>query len=316
MPINLDSRTIFLLAATLFIFTTLNAQLYGQESAFDPSSSVSSIDSVDADLSAVITQQDNAIEIGAEGDPYSNVVTTEAFELPNTAPYSTPTTSPEIGSLSDVGVPYTASQPRSNGLFGGIRNYFREASINAPEEGVTISLLGGGAYAGGYVDGFGRSTGDVFRVGDTLGFAIGKRFNRRIRSDFELSWRTSERGGYLPTNPALGYLQIQRQYQTELKHFSGMLNFYYDFERPRGSFLTPYIGTGLGATKQDYQYNADGQPRYENSDTGFAFQAMIGVSAQVMAHNELFIEQRAFSISENNNSRTINDVLFGWRYTF
>ncbi len=196
----------------------------------------------------------------------------------------------------------------------GIGGYFRQASIDAPTEGITLSLLGG--FAGATrIDEFGRDVGDLSVVGRMLGFSLGKRFSSTFRTDFELAWRRAATRRSVwqdPFNPTLV------RYETELKHFSGMINFYHDFDRIGGRFLTPYTGIGLGVSRQQFNLDFDDTSRNDlsTSETRFALQPIAGFSINVTARNAFFFESRGFTTFENDSSNVFNETIFGWRHTF
>ena len=310
----------FTMRPALFLIIALSinlsiTQLQAQESSFLPGEITSAINSVATATSSVLDQQ--AIGTGLDDNSalFDVAATGETITLPDATTYS----EPNFAGSNDVQFPLAPAARRSGGWLHRANEHLRQASINAPTEGITISFLGGYSYANEWIDGFGRTVGDSFRTGNAIGFSVGKRFSPTFRMDLELSWRNAERGGYIELPARSDGLIPLHRYESELRNFSGMLNIYHDFNRPPGSFLTPYIGGGLGATKQDFLVDygeSSGIPNFEDSDTGAAIQGMIGVSANVTAHNQLFVEQRSFSITENNFSKTTNSTIFGWRHTF
>ena len=305
-------RSLLFLIFALFISVS-NTHLQAQESSFAPGEITSEIDSAAVATPSLFDQQAVDTELDASNAIFNEAPVTETVTLPDTITYS----ETSFAGSNDVQFSQTSPAPRSGTWWQRANEHLRRASIDAPSEGITLSLLGGPSYAGDRIDDFGRTIGEAVTTGDTLGFSVGKRFTQTFRIDLELSWRKADQNGYL-TLPATPSGIPFYKYESELKNFSGMANFYYDFHRASGSFLTPYIGLGLGTTKQEFLVNFDSTSlaNIEESDTGFAVQGMIGVSANITVHNELFVEQRSFSITENNYSATTNGTIFGWRHTF
>lgn len=301
-----------LLLITAFFVNISITQLQAQETSFVPGEITSAIDSVATATPSVLNQQ--AIGTGLDnGNALFDVAATgETISLPDTTTYS----EPSFAGSNDVQFSQVSTARRSGSWLQRSNEYLRQASINASTEGITISFLGGRAHAN-WVDEFGRSIGESVRVGDTIGVSIGKRFSPTFRTDFELSWRSSDMSGLLPSY-RVGEPPIY--FESELRHFSGLVNFYYDFDRAPGRLLTPYIGIGLGVAQQELQLDLDAPPNqpssFEESQTLFALQSMIGVSARITVRNELFVEARGFSTFEADRSNVFNEAIFGWRHTF
>lgn len=296
---------LFLSIASLVTIFNTNAD--AQESSFAPDSVSTAIESVATETPSLFDQQAVGAQLDVTGPVQELSTPRETVNLPDITTY----TEPSFAGNNDVsfGTRTTANQPQSRGQ--GIGGYFRQASLDAPTEGITLSLLGGWAYAN-FVDEFGRDVGEDVVVGDTLGFSVGRRFSSTIRADFELSWRDADISGVAPSGT--NYYR----YESELKHFSGMVNFYYDYDRVGGRIVTPYVGLGLGASQQRYSFVSDhpfGIDR-SSSETRFALQTMAGFSVNVTARNALFFEGRLFSTFENDRSNTFNEAIFGWRHTF
>jgi len=301
-----------LLLITALCISISNSYLQAQESSIVPGEITSAIDSAAVATPSLFDQQ--AIDTGLVGSSEvlnSATTTGETINLPDTTTYS----APSFAGSNDVQFSTGSANSSSRSLSQRIEDHLRAASLNAPTEGMTVSFLGGRASAD-LNDEFGRGIGERLHVGDMLGFSVGKRFSPTSRTDLEFSWRNSEARGFW-RSAVVG--QPDTFYEAELKHFSGMINFYYDFNRAPGNTFTPYIGMGLGAAQMDLEFT---QPSsLERDETRFAIQSIIGVSARVTARNELFFEYRAFSTTEKTRTNTyrsnvFNESLFGWRYNF
>jgi len=301
-------RSVSFLVAAVIVIASSN-QLQAQESSFQPSDFSTAVSSVTEATPAILGQQSVDTELGHGNEIFDVAATSETVNLPDVTTYS----APNFAGSNDVSFSPATSTARRRRRDQGIGDYFRQASLDAPSQGITLSFLGGGAFVGLF-DEFGRDVGENLRVGETLGFSIGRRFSSTLRTDFELSWRDADMFGVVRDSSNAAVVG----YETELKHFSGMVNFYYDFDRVGGRLLTPYIGIGLGASQQEVTIDFDDTLGDDLSDreTRFALQGIIGVSAIVSPRNALFVETRGFSTFEFDRSNVFNETLFGWRRTF
>ncbi|MDP1880081.1 MAG: outer membrane beta-barrel protein, partial [Parachlamydiaceae bacterium] len=83
--------------------------------------------------------------------------------------------------------------------------------------------------------------------------------------------------------------------------------------------FTPYIGAGIGYA------NIDIQVKHNDSDlhfsvskhrNEFAYQGIVGVSAEICANTDCFVEYRYFDCTGKNKNAHIQNALVGLRRSF
>ncbi len=87
-------------------------------------------------------------------------------------------------------------------------------------------------------------------------------------------------------NPTVG--QVIADGQGSVSTFGGFLNAYYDFNA--GGSFQPYLGAGIGYQWVDVDFQPSGVPVADDSDSGFAWQAMAGASFAVSESFDLFAQ--------------------------
>lgn len=144
--------------------------------------------------------------------------------------------------------------------------------------------------------------------------ALGYEFDRGIRLEGELGYRTGEIGSVSGTS-ASGDVNV----------WSGMGNLLYDI--PTGWAVKPFIGAGIGLARVD----ADGvspvsTTAIDDNDTSIAFQGIAGLGYQINEQLNLNISYRYFTAPDlgfmaANGTRVDSDysahtVLIGLRFSF
>lgn len=76
--------------------------------------------------------------------------------------------------------------------------------------------------------------------------------------------------------------------QGELESLGVFVNGYYDFAN--SSSFTPYIGAGLGYQQVDVTFNPSGVPIVDDSNSGFAYQAMVGATFEISNNMDIFAQ--------------------------
>ncbi|QEG22417.1 outer membrane protein [Mariniblastus fucicola] len=172
------------------------------------------------------------------------------------------------------------------------------AGLFAPDFELTASVFGGW----NRIVGLGPDSADDGNFDDDLavGFAYGRRHNKRLRSEFEFTYRSNEAsadviGASMP-QPLLGEVQV----------YSIMKNFVIDIEVP-SQFATPYVGIGIGYAHFDADFNRSSGVVLENSSS-FAWQPIGGVSLQLTERAFYYIEYRYFSTTELEVTQFGSDV--------
>jgi opacity protein-like surface antigen len=79
----------------------------------------------------------------------------------------------------------------------------------------------------------------------------------------------------------------------DVKHLSGMINAYFDFDN--ASVITPYVGAGLGVAKVDL---SDTTFTWDDSDTVYAYQFMGGASFALTPQLGIVAEYRYFGTQD------------------
>jgi len=206
-------------------------------------------------------------------------------------------------------VEYLAAANTNHGTWRDrMRSHFHDASVGAATSGITASIFGGPGLIPPGRDIFGLTNGDSNFTGGVIGFAVGKRFNSRWRSELEFSWRN--RTSSIIFSPG------NFSNPTGENQFAG--NFYYDFNRGPGKIVTPYLGIGLGASHHKLSIEDSSVGEVRSADTNaFALQGIGGLSFRISRKNEFILESRSLSSFFNRNEvATHHDLIFGLRHTF
>jgi opacity protein-like surface antigen len=143
--------------------------------------------------------------------------------------------------------------------------------------------------------------------------ALGYKFDKNWRTEFELGYRRNEIDS-VPGGGGAG----------DVHSWSYMGNVLYDIDT--GSKWTPYIGLGAGAV----HYHAAGlqltpTTTVNDGDTEFAYQGILGVAYDVTPRSQFYVDYHYLRAnnpnmtdsSGNNHDTTYrsNMVLLGFRYT-
>ncbi|MEL6688508.1 MAG: outer membrane beta-barrel protein, partial [Pseudomonadota bacterium] len=134
-----------------------------------------------------------------------------------------------------------------------------------------------------------------FDDGYALGGFVGYEYSDAIRIEAELSYRQNDAD-------TLAFNNIDRPFTGDgTDSLSILANVYYDFEND--SAITPFIGAGagIGFLENDFAY---GPAVFEDDDTAFVYQSIIGASLAVSENSELFIDGRYFAASGVDFVRT------------
>jgi opacity protein-like surface antigen len=138
-----------------------------------------------------------------------------------------------------------------------------------------------------------RSGSTDFNTGYNIVGAFGHKWDSGLRGELEFGFRRN----------ALQSLYGATSDGSK-KTGSVMANVLYDFNT--GASITPYVGAGLGAGRQQWThtYGVTSAPDVHVRDTAFQWQLIGGVALPVSAKTSLFAEYRYISL-ENVNYRTM-----------
>jgi len=122
---------------------------------------------------------------------------------------------------------------------------------------------------------------------------VGYKFNDygpgRFRTEFELSYRDNDVDNItFNNNPQVG--------NGEQDVLAGLVNVYYDFTNVSEKFV-PFVGVGVGFAEIDssVSYN-NGNATLNDSDTAFAYQAVIGTEYKLTDKISLVGDARYFAL--------------------
>lgn len=178
----------------------------------------------------------------------------------------------------------------------------------------TISIAGGGNWLMG-------------ESGFVIGCAIGKQLSKRLRLDVEFAHRSNEQEQELVYfSPALTRIETSAKISSN----SIMSNLFLDWNN--STRFTPYGGTGIGlsfvqgeawATVVGFDGRLLDLANFNGSDTAFAWQAIGGVSFQLGALSDLFVEYRFFNLSQvafngfgSSENLEMHNLMLGFRKKF
>lgn len=92
------------------------------------------------------------------------------------------------------------------------------------------------------------------------------------------------RGAADPANPTVG--AVLSTDDGQIKNYGLFANALYDFQI--SETFVPYVGAGVGFTRQDVEYQPSGVDVVDDAKTRFAYQAMAGVTYKLSPSFELF----------------------------
>jgi opacity protein-like surface antigen len=143
---------------------------------------------------------------------------------------------------------------------------------------------------------------DDFSPSPMVGVGVGFKILPFLRTDVTASYRP----GYnqSTTDPATGLLQ-----KSDIKSLAAFLNGYFDI--PTGTSISPYVGAGVGAARNQVGTTTvtDGVTTLSvpgATKTSFAYQAMVGLSIPIFVGVAFdagyhFVDVGRFSTSANGN---------------
>jgi len=156
----------------------------------------------------------------------------------------------------------------------------------------------------------------TFNDGFVLGTAKGIYVNSNTRIERENTWRNNSGNEW--TNNG-----VTTPFDGRVNNFSTMLNVIREFQPI--SRVTPYVGIGAGASRQDGEFVVNGN-NLELDDWAFAYQGIAGLRFQKSCNVSLFAEYRYFGNSETdlenpnfvnpagNFEYTAQNVVFGIQF--
>lgn len=137
---------------------------------------------------------------------------------------------------------------------------------------------------------------------------IGYKFQDNIRFEGEFGWRRND-------GDAISFNSVDRGFTAKgAESYTLTANVYYDFNT--GSSITPYIGAGagIGFLENEFRY---GRAVFEDKDTTFVYQGVIGASLPLTDRITGFVDARYLGASGVDFLRTSpadNGVLLDSEY--
>ncbi len=122
-----------------------------------------------------------------------------------------------------------------------------------------------------------------FDTGITTSSIVGYNYNDSIRFEGEFAWRRND-------GKSLSFNGIDRPFTAKgAESYSLLANAFYDFDTD--SKITPYIGAGVGIgfLENEFLY---GPVNFEDKDTAFVYQGIIGASLPITERIVGFIDAR------------------------
>jgi OOP family OmpA-OmpF porin len=150
--------------------------------------------------------------------------------------------------------------------------------------GEYVSVFGGWSDVHDYFGG--DPIQGTFNDGFLVGYTIGRRLDCNTRIEREISWRNNSVGAFNDGsgfNPAGG----------RINNYSTMFNLVRDFGGGK-SRVRPYVGVGLGFSKQDGEIFVGGGG-VKADDFAFAYQGFFGMSLKQSDRVDLYCEYRYFA---------------------
>lgn len=134
-----------------------------------------------------------------------------------------------------------------------------------------------------------------YEEGYALSSFIGFRKSENLRFEGEFTFRRND-------GEELSFNNVDRAFAgAGTESYSLLANVLYDI--PTSSAITPYVGVGagIGFLENDFVY---GPARFQDKDTAFVYQGIIGASLPVSDKIELFVDGRYFAASGVDFVRT------------
>jgi len=178
----------------------------------------------------------------------------------------------------------------------------------------TFTLLGGGNFTAADLPGDFSGAGltaltpdqDISDVGYVISVAMGRRHNRRLRSEFEFAIRGNEQELSFP-----GIIPID--IESEVSAYSLMKNVFLD--APNRTRFTPYVGAGLGISLVEVESQSADDAIFINpipgtlpppipevdvseEDATLSYQFIGGVATRVNHAMDFVVEYRIFGTSD------------------
>ncbi len=139
--------------------------------------------------------------------------------------------------------------------------------------------------------------------------ALGKKMGNNLRGELELGYRNADIDSIDPATGFSGFPATTIDGDTTV--YTVMANLLYDFDV--NSWVTPYIGGGVGAAVIDHDIvgsNPAGAPMsisYADSHTTLGYQGIAGLAFELAENLDFDVSYRYFStVKRNLNSGTIN----------
>ncbi|MBA2367463.1 MAG: porin family protein [Candidatus Protochlamydia sp.] len=140
------------------------------------------------------------------------------------------------------------------------------------------------------------------RTGYTGAGSLGYKFDNGIRVEGEVAYRHND------IKSREHFNAYQGKGHTSVT--SGMANVLYDFDT--GTCITPYIGGGVGYSHLKVNAkckNLVGSERFTGSDSGLAYQGIVGASVPVCHKTDLGVEYRYFGARKHAEDHSVGLAL-------
>lgn len=134
-----------------------------------------------------------------------------------------------------------------------------------------------------------------YEEGYALSSYVGFRHSENLRFEGELAFRRND-------GEELSFNGVERNFAgAGTESYSLLANVLYDI--PTSSAVTPYVGVGagIGFLENDFVY---GPAVFEDNDTAFVYQGIVGASMPVTDRIDLFVDGRYFAATGVNFTRT------------
>jgi len=144
-------------------------------------------------------------------------------------------------------------------------------------------------------EGQGRLVETEFDAGIATSSVIGYNYGNNIRVEGEFAWRRND-------GDSLAFQGIERPFTAKgAESYSFLANAFYDI--PTDSSITPYVGVGAGVgfLENEFLY---GPVDFEDKDTTFVYQGIVGASLPVTEKITAFVDARYFAATGVDFVRT------------
>lgn len=134
-----------------------------------------------------------------------------------------------------------------------------------------------------------------YEEGFALSSFVGFRKTENLRFEGELTFRRND-------GEDLSFNNVARPFAgSGTESYSLLANAFYDI--PTGSAITPYVGVGagIGFLENDFVY---GPARFQDKDTAFVYQGIIGATLPVTDKIEVFVDGRYLAATGVDFTRT------------